>query len=136
MTTTSPAMDQLREEALAALRKASDAEEIERWRVEWLGRQDGRVTALLRSVRDQPQDQRAAFGAAANALKQALESALHERQEELRRAELEALATKAALDVSLPGRPQEIGRLHPVTQTLRDCIRAFEEMGFRVAEGP
>lgn len=129
-------MDQLREEALAALRKASDAEEIERWRVEWLGRQDGRVTALLRSVRDQPQDQRAAFGAAANALKQALESALRERQEELRRAELEALATKAALDVSLPGRPQEIGRLHPVTQTLRDCIRAFEEMGFRVAEGP
>jgi len=129
-------MDDPRKGARAALQDPSDAEALERGRVEWLGRQDGRVTMLLRSVRDQPQEQRAAFGAAANALKQALETALRERQEELRRAELEALATKAALDVSLPGRPQEIGRLHPVTQTLRDCIRAFEEMGFRVAEGP
>ncbi|MCK9519830.1 MAG: phenylalanine--tRNA ligase subunit alpha [Dehalococcoidia bacterium] len=129
-------MDELREEALSALRDASDADAIERWRVEWLGRADGRVTSLLRSVREQPQEQRASFGANANALKQSLESALAARQEELRRVQLEALTTTSALDVTLPGRPQELGRLHPVTQTLRDCIRAFEEMGFRVAEGP
>lgn len=129
-------MDELRDEALAALAAAGDADAIEAWRVAWLGRQGGRVTQLLRSVREQPADQRAAFGQGANALKVALETALSDRLEASRKAELTRLATASALDVTLPGRPQPLGRLHPVTQTLRDCIRAFEEMGFRVAEGP
>lgn len=126
----------LREEALASLAAALDAAALERWRVDWLGRQDGRLTALLRSVREQPAAGRAAFGAAANALKQQLESALAARQEALRHSAIEALATADALDVTLPGRPQVVGRLHPVTQTLRDCIKAFTDMGFRVDEGP
>ncbi len=83
-----------------------------------------------------PADQRAAFGAAANAVKIELEQALEGRQEDLKSAALKALTTAAALDVTLPGRPQSLGRLHPVTQTMRDCLAAFKEMGFRVAEGP
>ncbi|MCC7090055.1 MAG: phenylalanine--tRNA ligase subunit alpha, partial [Dehalococcoidia bacterium] len=90
----------------------------------------------LRSIRDVPADQRAAFGAAANAVKAELEGALEARQEGLKSAALKALTTEAALDVTLPGRPQPLGRLHPVTQTMRDCLAAFKEMGFRVAEGP
>lgn len=136
MTVTSIALDELRDEALAALSSASDESAIEAWRVEWLGRQHGRVTKLLGAIGEQPKEQRAAFGAGANALKRALEGALEERREELRKAELQKLTTTGVLDVTLPGRPQTLGRLHPVTQTLRDCIRAFEEMGFRVAEGP
>lgn len=128
--------EDLRAEALAALEEAKGEAALEAWRSDWLGRQDGRVTRLLRAVKEQPAEQRAAYGAAANQLKQALETALSDRQERLRRAALEALATERALDVTLPGRPQPLGRLHPVTQTLRDCIRAFQEMGFRVAEGP
>ncbi|MCC7362983.1 MAG: phenylalanine--tRNA ligase subunit alpha [Dehalococcoidia bacterium] len=136
MTQTRTAMDELLNEALAGLRNAADAPAIEQWRVEWLGRQDGRITKLLRAVREQPQDERAAFGAAANRLKQELEAAFEGRQEELRRSAIEALSTTSALDVTLPGRPQTLGRLHPVTQTMRDCIKAFADMGFRVAEGP
>ncbi len=104
--------------------------------MEWLGRQDGRVTALLRSVREQPADQRAAFGAGANGLKAALEAAFDARGEALRKAELETLATTEALDVTLPGRQRPLGRLHPVTQTMRDCLAALAEMGFRAVEGP
>jgi phenylalanyl-tRNA synthetase alpha chain len=130
------APDDLRTEALAALAGAPDAATVDAWRAEWLGRQDGRVTLLLRSIREQPPEQRAAFGAAANAVRDALEDALAARLEALKRAELETLATSAALDVTLPGRPQPLGRLHPVTQTMRDCIAALEELGFRVAEGP
>ncbi len=136
MTTTETSMEALRGEALAGLATAGDEGAIDAWRVEWLGRQDGRVTALLRSVREQPQDQRAAFGQAANSLKQVLESALEAKLEELKRAALRALSTEQAIDVTLPGRPQTLGRLHPVTQTMRDCLKAFQEMGFRVAEGP
>ncbi len=129
-------MDELRAEAMAGLESATNDTAIEAWRIAWLGRQDGRVTALLRSVREQPADQRAAFGAAANALKQALEQGLADKQEALRKAALQTLTTSEAIDVSLPGRPQPVGRLHPVTQTMRDCIKAFGDMGFRVAEGP
>ena len=136
MTVSQAAPEDLRAEALAALSGATDEAALEQWRAEWLGRQDGRVTLLLRAVREQPADQRAAFGQAANAVKQALEAALGERQDALKQAALKTLSTTAALDVTLPGRPQTIGRLHPVTQTMRDCVKAFQEMGFRVAEGP
>ena len=125
MTAAVEPTDELLAAALAGLSAAADEAAIEAWRIEWLGRQEGRVTALLRSVREQPPESRAAFGAAANALKQAIEQALGDRQEAARKAALEALSTTDAIDVSLPGRPQQTGRLHPVTQTMRDCIKAF-----------
>ena len=129
-------VDELRDTALKALKAAPDDAAIEAWRVEWLGRQDGRATSLLRQVREQPPEERAAFGAAANALKQVLEEALNTRQDAARQAELVDLTTRHAIDVTLPGRPQPLGRLHPVTQTLRDCVKAFADLGFRVEEGP
>jgi phenylalanyl-tRNA synthetase alpha chain len=134
--TDSTSFEDLEAAALGALEEAADEAALERWRVEWLGRQDGRVTALTRSIKDQPGDKRAAFGAAANRLKMALEAALAARQEDLQRAQVAALATTAALDVTLPGRRRRLGRLHPVTQTLRDCLQAFADMGFRAVEGP
>jgi len=128
--------DELQAEALAALAAASGAAALDAWRAHWLGRQDGRVTTLLRSVKDQLAEHRASFGAACNNLQKALEEALEARQAALRTAELSQLTTSGALDVTLPGRPQLRGRLHPVTQTMRDCIKAFGDMGFRVVEGP
>jgi phenylalanyl-tRNA synthetase alpha chain len=127
---------ELESEALAGLDAADGEAALESWRADWLGRQGGRVTELLRSVRERPVEERAAFGQAANKLKSSLESALEGRREALRRAAIDALSTTDALDVSLPGRPQAIGRLHPVTQTLNDCIGTFADMGFRVVEGP
>ena len=133
---TDVSLEGLREGALAALASASDEAGLEQWRIRFFGRQDGELTALLRSIKDIPQDQRASFGASANQLKQELEGALEERRQALRQAELAKLSSEAALDVTLPGRPQVLGRLHPVTQTMRDCLKAFGDMGFRVAEGP
>jgi phenylalanyl-tRNA synthetase alpha chain len=136
MTAVESSPRALEDEALAALAAAEDQTAIERWRSEWLGRQDGRITRLLRAIKDQPPESRAAFGAAANALKQTLEARLEERLEALRQASIARLGGEGAIDVSLPGRPQPRGRLHPVTQTMRDCLAAFADMGFRVFEGP
>ncbi len=129
-------LEALREEALISLAEARDDTSVEQWRNRWLGRNDGRLTAMLRSIKDQPADQRAAFGSGANALKVALEAALEEKLESMRLAALARLGAEEALDVTLPGRPQLRGRLHPVTQTMRDCLDAFAQMGFRVFEGP
>ena len=136
MTIAVPSLVTLEAAALAALAAAPDAAGIDDWRAMWLGRQDGRITGLLRSVKDQPAPERASFGGAANLLKGRVEAALAEKLGGMKSVALRELTTTAALDVSLPGRPQTIGRLHPVTQTLRDIIAAFGEMGFRVAEGP
>ncbi len=136
MTTPPPSFDDLRAEALSALDGLTESSNLDSWRATWLGRQDGRITLLLRSVREQPPESRASFGASCNELKNVLESALDDRHENLRRASLDVLSGAGALDVSLPGRPRRLGRLHPVTQTMRDCVKAFGDMGFRVAEGP
>jgi len=136
MPDVDPRIEGLRSEALAALNSASDEAALEQWRITFFGRQDGRLSALLRSIKDVPPEQRAAFGGAANAVKVELEAALEQRHAQLKAAALRTLSTEAALDVTLPGRPQSLGRLHPVTQTMRDCLAAFREMGFRVAEGP
>jgi phenylalanyl-tRNA synthetase alpha chain len=136
MATETGTLLRLEEEALAALEAAADEAALEAWRAAWLGRQDGRVTLLLRAIRGVPQAERAAYGAAVNSLKELLERRLEERRAGLKRAALERLAGEEALDVTLPGRPQPIGRLHPITRTLRDCLEVFGAMGFRVAEGP
>ena len=120
----------LEAEALTALGAALDEAELADWRSAWLGRK-GRVTALLRGVRELPEQERPAAGAAANALRQSLSEALERRRSELSRPD-----EGAAIDVTLPGRRARIGSLHPVTQTRRMMERAFRDMGFDVVSGP
>ncbi len=133
MSTIEAEVAALQTEALDALAQAADDDQREAWRADWLGRRDGRLTLRLRALKDAPQDQRAALGQSLNALKTTLEQELDACRE---RARVAALSAEDALDVTLPGRPQPLGRLHPVTQTMNDCIEAFAEMGFRVFEGP
>ena len=127
-------LKQIEEQARAELAVARDEASLEAWRVGWLGRK-GRLTAVLRGLIDLPIEERKSTGAAANRLKQALEDALTERQEQVQRERLVAIET-GRLDVTLPGREKRVGRLHPVTQTLRDVLAAFVSMGFSIVEGP
>jgi len=94
------------------------------------------LTAILRGLRELPSEERRAVGAAANETKQDLETSFGQRQEELKRAAHATGVHATPVDVTLPGRANPPGRLHPVTQTLRDAIKAFGSMGFQVAEGP
>ena len=136
MSTLAADLESLRAEALAALGAAGDEAGRDAWRAQWLGRKDGRLTLRLRGLKDAPPDERGPLGKGLNALKAELEGAFEGQRESARAAALAALSADAALDVTLPGRPQSLGRLHPVTQTLNDCIEAFGDMGFRVTEGP
>jgi phenylalanyl-tRNA synthetase alpha chain len=128
-------LHELESAARAELEAAADGAAVEAWRVHYLGR-NGALTAILRTLRELPEDERRIVGAAANEGKQGLEELLTARQEQIDRVERSTGAGAAALDVTLPGRPRPLGRLHPVTQTLRDAIAAFRSMGFQVAEGP
>ncbi len=124
-------LDRIEKTAIAELGDVQEQEALQRWRVAHLGR-----SSALMQVFDQlgklPKDERPVIGRRANQVKQALEAALLRKTEALEQAEIRRSLEKERLDVSLPGRPQAVGRLHPATQTLREIYRVFAEMGFQV----
>lgn len=124
-------VEALEREALEALSAAQDQKALDAWRVRYLGRR-GALTELLRGLGQLPPEERPAVGQATNRLKQTLEEAFSRRQEEIRQAEMEARLAADAVDVTLPGRPVSLGRLHPTTQALRRIYEIFAEMGFQV----
>ncbi|MBI4307104.1 MAG: phenylalanine--tRNA ligase subunit alpha [Chloroflexi bacterium] len=128
-TTTIESLEALRLEALRELESAS-GEALEVWRSKYLGRK-GRLTQVLRGIVGMPPDERRSFGAAANTLKEVLENAFADRA-----AAVGPKPADTGLDVTLPGRRPLQGRLHPVTQTVRDIAEALTAMGFQIVEGP
>ena len=134
MSDTTDRIATIEADALAALGGVSDEAGIEAWRTRVLGR-SGELTAVLRGIGGLDPEERKVVGAEANRAKVALEAALDERRESMRRATL-ASAEADALDVTLPGRPLRQGRLHPITQVRRRILDVFERLGFQVIEGP
>jgi phenylalanyl-tRNA synthetase alpha chain len=126
-------LQSLEKQALAELAQVASEEQLEAWRLNVLGRK-GSLTALLRNVGVLPAEERPVAGRESNRLKVALEQALEAKSVALKRQAMQAAATQDRIDVSLPGRPVNAGRLHVVTQALRDILDIFGDMGFRVEE--
>jgi phenylalanyl-tRNA synthetase alpha chain len=124
-------LDQTYEEALAALEGLQDEESLLQWRTQYLGKKSP-VMQAFSVLRDLSKEERPLVGQRANQVRQALETAMEERREAIKLQALENALQTEKLDVTLPGRPQAVGRLHPVTQTLRRIYRIFAEMGFQV----
>ena len=83
-----------------------------------------------------PPSDRKTFGKSLNTLKSSTEDAIASKKALLDAAQLDASLSDETIDVTLPSRPSEIGRLHPITQTIDEAIAILGEMGFVVAEGP
>lgn len=136
MTSEAKALPDIESSALAGLSAAAGLGALEEWRVAYLGRK-GKLTQVLRvlgSIADV--EERRRIGGEANAAKQRLEAAYEQRRVSLEEARVSRVIEAERLDVTLPGIPMPRGRLHPITQTLRDVLNAFAAMGFQVAEGP
>jgi len=129
------ALDDLKAEATAAIQSAADPAALEKLRVEWLGKK-GRVTDLLKSLGKLDADQRPKVGAEINAVKQLLNEHISERKETLQQATIAAQLAAESLDVTLPGRREDLGALHPITRTIDRMAAYFAALGFEVVEGP
>ena len=129
------AIDPLRDAALGAIADAADLAELDQVRVRYLGK-SGELTALLKQLGGLPKDARPAAGAEINRAKDAVQAALESRRSDLEQAALGARLAAERIDVTLPGRGQRPGGLHPITRTLRRIERLFANSGFSVAEGP
>lgn len=128
-------LEAIKEEALKALEEVEDLKALEEVEVFFLGRK-GRLTQLLRCLKDLPPDARPKAGESANRLKEWLESELERRRSQLKEEELKKVLLKEKLDVTLPGMPFPRGKLHPITQVLEEMIEIFTYLGFQVVEGP
>lgn len=126
---------QLRDQALDELHKINRLDELESWRVKYLGKR-GAITTLLRGLGTVAPSERPQVGKAANEAKNVLEVELKAKEEALRAIERAQALERERVDVTLPGRPISLGQVHPVTRILREIIDALVMMGFQVAEGP
>ncbi|HEV2250907.1 MAG TPA: phenylalanine--tRNA ligase subunit alpha [Candidatus Limnocylindria bacterium] len=129
-------LGELTKRARQEVADAADEATLETVRVRYLGRKDGELTARMKAVSGLPAAERPAAGAALNTAKSELEAAIAERERALRAASLDRSLTAGAFDLTLPGRPTRLGRLHPISRTIRDISRIFLGLGFESVEGP
>ena len=128
-------LDQIALDATAAFAATGDPDTLEQIKARYLGK-SGQITELLKGLAKLSPEERKAAGAQINRVKEAVEAALNARREALRRLALEARLAEESLDVTLPGRSETRGGLHPVTRTLERIEALFRSIGFEVADGP
>jgi len=127
-------LEKILQDAERAVAKAADERALDDVRVRFLGKK-GELTALLKSLGSLDASGRPAAGAAINAAKQQVQESIAERKSALGAHQMAALLAEESLDVTLPGRAQGRGGLHPVTQAMQRIEEIFMGAGYDVVSG-
>jgi phenylalanyl-tRNA synthetase alpha chain len=125
-------IDTLRAEFVAALAAAGTESDLKALRDQYLGRKGGAIAGLMKAVAGAPADERPGLGRLANELKQEIEAAIDAKRDALASSRPPA----GAVDVTLPGRPAVLGRLHPLTQLRTRLEAIFARQGYEIIDGP
>ncbi len=126
-------LKKIREEALTAL-DAQDCN-IEEIRIKYLGKK-GELTSVLRSMGQLSAEERPRMGQLANEVRATIEEKIAALAEKQKAKALSEALEKEKIDITVPGRKQKLGKLHPLTQVQREMEDIFIGMGFSIAEGP
>ncbi|ASN81636.1 phenylalanine--tRNA ligase subunit alpha [Deinococcus ficus] len=125
----------MQQEAIQEITQAPTLEALQQVKTKYVGK-SGLVTKELGALGKLPPEERKARGAEINAVRQAIDAALQEREGILKRAALDEKLASEAIDVTLPGLPLPAGGLHPITRVYDDLIGIYQRMGYEVVEGP
>jgi phenylalanyl-tRNA synthetase alpha chain len=125
----------LTQSAETDIQHAQDLRALEQVKVDYLGKK-GQLTEYLKNVGRLPPEERPTAGQAVNVAKEQLQALITQRHEQLSAAQLQQQLMADAVDVTLPGRGQELGSIHPITRTRERIEAFFIQMGFDVVEGP
>ncbi len=128
-------LEQIKQEALAALEAAQSPAALEELRVKYLGKK-GEVTAVLKQMGKLSAEERPVMGALANAVRAEIEAKLDECKAAANAAALVAKLAKEAIDVTIPGEAVAVGHQHPMNQVLQQIKEMFIGMGYQIIEGP
>ncbi|GAA5317622.1 MAG: phenylalanine--tRNA ligase subunit alpha [Candidatus Pelagadaptatus aseana] len=125
----------LTEEALELIKNADDLAALDHVRVEYLGKK-GQLTGLLKGLGKLSPEERPAAGAEINKAKQQVQEQINTKKQAMEQAAIDAKLASETIDVTLPGRGQTGGGLHPVTRTLDRIEKIFSSVGYKVEQGP
>ncbi len=128
-------LETLRAEILDRIGRSASEQEINDLRVEYLGRK-GKMTLLLRGLKDLPPEERPQRGEQLNRLRRSIEEQMESRLNEVKAEEKERRLRESRVDITLPGSRWERGRIHPLTLVMDEIIDVFSAMGFEIARGP
>jgi len=128
-------LQSIKDLATNEIEKADSLLSLTLLRARYLGKK-GIITEHLKSIRDIPEDKRPEYGRLINHIKEWIETLLKEREESLKKLELEKGLKTEGIDVTLPGFYIPAGHLHPTTKVLNEVIDIFVSLGFNVMEGP
>lgn len=128
-------LQEIKEQATAAVKSCDDANELDALRVKYLGKK-GELTAILKSMGSLSAEERPVMGQLANQVRQTLEAAITAKGEALKAAGLEKKLRQEALDVTMPGKQRPLGVRHPLNIVLDELKEIFRGMGYTVVDGP
>jgi len=128
-------IDSLLAQATSEINNAEDPNALDQVRVHYLGKK-GSLTEQLKALKDVPAEQRKDVGQAINKAKQSLQQAIEARKNDLQEQVLRQKLAAESIDITLPGRGQHSGGLHPVTRTIQRIESFFHGQGFMTADGP
>lgn len=128
-------LEALTEEALTLVAKAGDLAALDSVRVNYLGKK-GHLTALRKSLGKLSAEERPAAGAKINEAVGRVQDGINESKQALEKAAINAKLASETIDVTLEGRRNEAGSVHPVSRTLERIERIFASVGYKVEQGP
>jgi phenylalanyl-tRNA synthetase alpha chain len=124
-------LNKLEQQALKELEQVKSRENLQEWKVKYLGR-SAELSSITKNLKEVPREERPKVGRKANEVKRALESGYEQQLDHLQQIALLQNLEEDRLDVTLPGRPVQPGRLHPSTRTHREIYAIWAEMGFQI----
>ena len=127
--------DKLKNEVLIKIKEANSLDDLENLRVQVLGKK-GSITSLMKQLGSLEPDKRREAGQILNSLQKSIIESIDNKKSSLEETYLNEKLKNEALDITLPTRPENIGRIHPLSKTMDEVISIFAQMGFTVAEGP
>jgi len=127
--------DKLKNEVLIKIKEANSLDDLENLRVQVLGKK-GSITSLMKQLGSLEPDKRRDVGQILNSLQKNIIESIDNKKSSLEETYLNEKLKNEALDITLPTRPENIGRIHPLSKTMDEVISIFAQMGFTVAEGP
>lgn len=125
----------LKNGAIAQILSCSNATELEKIRIDYLGKSNGKVTLIMKKIPQLPENERAIVGRFANEVKKQIEDALTLQGRTLQSSREKNIAETEWLDVTMPGIPPPEGHLHPLTTSLHEVLGIFKTLGYQVADG-
>jgi phenylalanyl-tRNA synthetase alpha chain len=128
-------LDPLKSEARTAMDAVTNCEQLDAWRIKYLGKKSA-ILAILKSLGALPVEERKVAGSEANKLKNELEALLKEKEASFAGGSARQERDPGEVDITLPGKPVNLGTIHPITRVLYELGEIFSSMGFEIVEGP